>query len=69
METAQVICAGSRPCHVVFITFITPYSVALDGSSRRKALGMPENAAVPPEAASRSGRAKNVRFANGAQPR
>jgi hypothetical protein len=36
--------------------------VALDGSSPRKALGMPENAAVLLVAASRSGRALSVRL-------
>ena len=35
---------------------------ALDGSSRRKALGAPENAAVPLATASRSGRALRVRL-------
>jgi hypothetical protein len=36
--------------------------MALDGSSLRKALGAPENAAVLPEAARRSGRAMSVRL-------
>jgi hypothetical protein len=36
--------------------------VALDGSSLRKALGAPENAAVLPAAARRSGRALRVRL-------
>jgi len=52
--------AGSR------VGCVLSASPALNGNSRRKALGAPENAAVPSAAAGRSGRA--APFAFGERP-